>query len=153
MRLELIHPMIIHFPIVLAMGLFALDACASMRDASLARGTAMGVASLTLAVSAGLFAILAYVFGDQAYDIALATGKAPDALLEMHQELGTATAVALVVWATVRAYAWMRGAPLDGGRRLALTAIEGGLVLAVLATAWYGGQLVYDHGVAVIAAS
>lgn len=151
-RPELIHPMIVHFPIVLVICLFALDAYAAARvrtaGADGADG-AVGNAAVILAAAAGVFALVAYMFGDQAYDIAVAAGRAPASVLEMHQDLGSTTAFAIAAWAVVRIFLWWRQVRFGSSLRLALAGVDGLLVAAVLVTAFYGGRLVYDYGVAV----
>lgn len=153
LRPELIHPMIVHFPIVLVICLFVLDTYAASRGQPVAANGPIGNASVTLAIAAGIFAVIAFVFGDQAYDIAVAAGRAPAGILEMHQDLGTATAFAIGGWAVIRTFLWWRAIPIGRRLRLATASIEGLLVAAVVVTAWYGGQLVYDYGVAVSAAA
>lgn len=150
MRLELIHPMVVHFPIVFVISLFVLDGYASLTGRSIAAGSAFGRASLALACAAGVFAIIAYVFGDQASDIAMASGRAPKDLLAAHEAFGTFASLAIAGWVVVRAGLWWWSVPLGGGARFIVPAVDGLLVLAVVVTAWYGGQLVYDHGVGVI---
>lgn len=149
LRPEIIHPMIVHFPIVLVICLFALDAYAALRGQPAAANDTIGNASAILAIAAGVFAIIAYIFGDQAYDIAVSAGRAPADVLEMHQDLGSATAFAIAAWAVIRAVLWWRALRFGNTLRLTAAGIEGLLVVAVIVTAWYGGQLVYDYGVAV----
>ena len=153
LRLELFHPMIVHFPIVLVICLFVLDAYTALRGRSISADNPAGVASVVLAIAAGIFAIAAYLFGDEAYEIAVAAGRAPAGILEMHQDLGTFTAFAIAGWAVIRTFLWWRTISIGHGLHLAVAAIEGLLVVAVIVTAWYGGQLVYDYGVAVSVAA
>ena len=150
MRLELIHPMIVHFPIVLILGLFVFDAVAIQRGWALTSASSAGRASLTLAVAAGGFAVLAYVFGDQAYDIAVKSGSAPAGLLEQHQEIGTLTVIGIAVWAVVRFFLWWRDVALGRRARVSIVVVDAVLAGGVLLAAYYGGGLVYDHGVGVI---
>jgi uncharacterized membrane protein len=141
--------MIVHFPIVYIISLFLVDGFATLSGRSIAAGTALGNASFALASAAGILAVVAYFFGDQAYDIAMASGHAPKELLETHAALGTFTATAFASWAVVRAGLWWWSSALKGAVRFAVPAIDGLLVLSVIVTAYYGGQLVYDHGVGV----
>lgn len=149
LRLETIHPMIVHFPIVLVFCLLALDAYAAWRGKLSSNDSPIANASVILAVAAGVFAIIAFMFGDQAYDIAISAGRAPRDILEMHQGLGTFTAWAIAAWAVIRIILWWRRFPIGSSLRLAVVGVEALLVILVIATAWYGGQLVYDYGVAV----
>ncbi|MEZ5799671.1 MAG: DUF2231 domain-containing protein, partial [Nitratireductor sp.] len=152
MRIELLHPAIVHFPIVLAISLLAVDGTATFRGAALTRGKALGNLAAVISVTAAIFALLAFALGDQAYDIAVAAG-APGEPLEMHEELGTMTALAILGWGALRAFGWWRAIPISGARSWIVTAIDGVLAVLVVLTAWYGGQLVYDFGVAVTRAT
>lgn len=149
MRLELIHPMVVHFPIVLGLGLFAVDGIAALRKWPLSGRGAVANTSAIVAVAAGIFAVIAFVFGDQAYDIALAAANAPKDALEIHQEIGSITAFALAGWAAARAFLWWRNVKLGAAAGYGIAGIEALLVAAVLVAAWYGGELVYHYGVAV----
>jgi uncharacterized membrane protein len=149
MRLELIHPMIVHFPIVLVLCLFALDAVATIRCQPILGRGGTADASTALAVAAGLTAIAAFEFGDRALDIARSVPNAPMGLLEMHEECGTFTAFAIAAWSLVRAFLWWRRTAPSGGLRTGAIVVEAALAAAILATAWYGGELVYNNGVAV----
>jgi uncharacterized membrane protein len=151
LRLELVHPMIVHFPIVLVVSFFVLDAYSTLRGRSIAANSPVGIASIVLVIAAGLSAVAAYAFGDEAYEIAEAVGRVPANILETHQDLGTFTALAIAGWAVIRTFLWWRAISFGRGLHFAIVAIEGLLVAAVVATAWYGGQLVYDYGVAVSA--
>jgi uncharacterized membrane protein len=121
------------------------------------RGGDLGGAALLSRVSAGAltlaaaFGIAAFLFGDVAYDSAVAAGF-PEAALETHEGLGTATMAILVALALLRLFARWRGIRLSGGRgwlvalgTLAATGI-------MLTAAYHGGQLVYELGVNVAAA-
>ena len=90
MRTELIHPMVVHFPIVLIFCMLAIDAlAASMRIPVSGRGT-VAIVSTSVAVAAGVFALLAFAFGDLAYDIAAEMANAPRQALELHEEVDVA---------------------------------------------------------------
>jgi uncharacterized membrane protein len=148
MQLERIHPAIVHFPIVFVITLFVVDLAAALRARSLSAGTSWGNPSALLAGAAGVFAFLAFLFGDQAYDIALAAGT-PEGLLESHEGLGTFTAFAVLGWAVLRAIAWWRRVDLGGNRAWGVVAADAVLVGCIVTTAWLGGGLVFDHGIAV----
>ena len=152
MRTELIHPMVVHFPIVLIFCMLAIDAlAASMRIPVSGRGT-VAIVSTSVAVAAGVFALLAFAFGDLAYDIAAEMANAPRQALELHEEAGTATAFSLLGWAVLRVLLWWRRIDLGRLGAYAIVAVEAMLAIAVVLTAWYGGELVYEHGIAVIRA-
>jgi uncharacterized membrane protein len=96
--IQLVHPMIVHFPIVFLLTTLILD------FAAMARGGDLGGAALLPRVSAGAlalaagFGVVAFLFGDIAYDRAVAAGFPRDAL-EAHEGLGTATMAILVALA------------------------------------------------------
>jgi uncharacterized membrane protein len=148
-----IHPMIVHFPIVLIILLVISDAVAMLRGVPLSGRGAYAISSSAFAVLAGVFAALTAMMGDMAAEIAVGNGV-PNALIEPHEDLGSNTAIALGAWALIRAFLWWRGTELAGKRVLGVVAVEAALCGMVLVTAYFGGQLVYDHGVNVsIAAS
>jgi uncharacterized membrane protein len=148
MPIQLIHPAAVHFPIVFVLSLFAVDGFALARDLPLTSHSGLGRASIVLVIFAGISAIVAYVFGDQAFDIARASGTKLS-VLEAHEEMGTATATAVAVWGLLRGFAFWRGLSISGARSGAVVLVELVLVGLILTTAFYGGQLVYEHGVAV----
>lgn len=145
MHIELVHPMIVHFPIVLALTALGADVVALARA-----NKTEGVADLrigTVLFSLGAIgAALAYVFGDIAYDVAVDKGVAQSAL-ETHEGWGTTTAIIFGIVAVLRLFLWWRG--LDARRSGMLVTIGSTAVVAllVLTTAYFGGELVYDLGV------
>ncbi|WP_146636177.1 DUF2231 domain-containing protein [Nioella nitratireducens] len=150
--LEQFHPMILHFPIVLIMVLAAFDLVALFRGIPLGgRDTYASIATV-LAVATGIAAALTAMLGDMALEIALTRGFAPG-LFETHEALGWNTAIAFGIWALIRAGIWWRQIPLEGGRKWGVGAVDVALVLFVVSVAYFGGQLVYDHGVNVIASA
>jgi uncharacterized membrane protein len=143
--------MLVHFPIVFFLSLAILDAIATLRGVPVTGRGGIGNVSTGLAVLAGLFAIATYIFGDMALEFAEAGGFHND-VAEIHEHLGMATAAALAVWAIIRVVAWWRNANLRGGGAALLTLVELAGAATVLATAYYGGQLVYNLGVNVATA-
>lgn len=146
MPIEHIHPMIVHFPIVLVItaALFDLWSVTLARphgEMPLSRhvGTAM-------LAGAGITAIAAYFFGDMALDIAMTRGFT-DAQLEAHEGWGTTTALVLAAIAIARLFMWRRNLDRKGGGAMLATAMSLVAVLLVVVTAYLGGQLVYDLGV------
>jgi uncharacterized membrane protein len=141
-----IHPMIVHFPIVFFLTLAALDTVLMIGGREIVGRGCTGSVSASLAVLAGLAAIVAFVFGDLAFDAAVSAGF-PEADLETHEGLGTSTAIAFVVWALVRGYLWWRGSTVGGGLKVAAVVIELAGAALVIVTGYFGGQLVYELGV------
>jgi uncharacterized membrane protein len=141
-----IHPMLVHFPIVFVFVLAAFDLVATVRGASVTGRTTSGNISTGLVVASAVFAVLTYFFGGMALDYAEAGGFSSD-VAEIHEGLGEAVAIGFSIWALVRAGLWYRDTRLSGAASITmpLVAIAGaGLVTA---TAYYGGQLVYELGV------
>ena len=146
MAFEHIHPMIVHFPIVLLLLTAALDGVNGWRGADIA-GTAVLARSGRLALYAGAAAAaVAVAFGYLAQSIAIDHGFA-DALIETHEGLGVTTAATFAILALGRAAAVRAGVTLAGGRGLLVAAATVGGVLLLLTTAYHGGELVYGHGV------
>ena len=149
MRIELLHPMIVHFPIVFTLSLFLFDLLAVSRGWSMGRHSPAGVASLSLAIAGGATAALAYFLGDIAYEIAQTEQGVGESLLERHEEFGSITALLLVIWAVLRLALWWRDHGDGRAARLGGLAVEAVLAGLVMATAFYGGSLVFEHGIAV----
>jgi Predicted membrane protein len=102
-----------------------------------------------IAVATGGFALLAAVLGDTALDIAVSRGVSPS-LFETHEGLGSLAAILFGVWAVIRAFFWWKKIPLEGGRKALVVLVDILLVLLIVLVAYYGGQLVYEHGVNVM---
>jgi uncharacterized membrane protein len=144
-----IHPMIVHFPIVLIFLLAAFDLIAVARGHQVSGRTTAGNISTSIAVLAAISALAAMAFGGMALDFAESGGFSSD-VAEIHESLGTSVAIVLSVWALVRAVLWWGNWNIRGAFAAVfpLAAIVGaGLVVA---TAYYGGQLVFDLGVNVV---
>jgi uncharacterized membrane protein len=143
--------MIVHFPIVFLLTTLILDFVAMARGGDLGDAALLSrvaTAALTLAAA---FGIVAFLFGDVAYDRAIAAGF-PEATLETHEGLGTATMVILVVLALLRLFARWRGIGLGSGRGWLVTLGTLAATAIMLSAAYHGGQLVYELGVNVAAA-
>lgn len=141
-----IHPLIVHFPIVLICLMVALDWIASLRGVSVTGRNPAANASVALAVIAGLAALVAYYFGGVALDYAEAGGFHSD-IAEIHEGLGETTAMLLAGWALVRAVLWFRDMRIANPVAFIVPVLETAGLGLVITTAFYGGQLVYDLGV------
>ena len=97
-----IHPMLVHFPIVLVFALGLFDLAATIRGASVTGRTAVGNVSTSIAVLAALAAAAAYYFGGLALTFAEDSGFSSE-VAETHESLGQMVAVGLAIWAVVRA--------------------------------------------------
>ncbi len=146
MPTEHIHPMIVHFPIVLALVALAFDLWWLARGRTAAAPLIRLRTGTVLLALGAVAAVVAFIFGDMAYDIAVSKGV-PEATLETHEGWGTTTMVVYLVVAAVRLFLWWRG--LDqrpAGIALAVIASATVAVMVVI-TAYFGGHLVYDLGV------
>lgn len=141
-----IHPMLVHFPIVFALTLAVFDIVATTAGKPVTGRSAVGNASTALAVLAALGALASFAFGDMALEIAESTGWSSETA-EIHEHLGMATTAILVIWALARVFAWLRNVRLPGWARTLVPVVELGGAAAVLVTAYFGGQLVYNLGV------
>ncbi len=148
MQLAHIHPMIVHFPIVLIMTAFLFDAARLVRGAPAAEGRSFDTGTV-LAALAGLAAVVAFIFGDLAYDVAVEKGFT-EMQLEGHEGWGTTTTIVLAAIAVVRLGMAMRGMNNGPRGRLFAAATTAAGSVMVLVTAYFGGQLVYELGVNVM---
>ncbi len=141
-----IHPMLVHFPIVLILLLTAFDVFATLRGRSVTRRTVAGNISTSFAVLTGLFAIATYIFGGMALTIAESGGFHSD-VAEIHESLGEMVAILTGVYALLRSGLWIKDVRIDGiaSYVFPVAGLAGSALVAV--TAFYGGQLVYDLGV------
>ena len=140
-----VHPMFVHFPLALVPVAVGAQTLALMRGHGLFGRSCLSATGVALILIAAAGAIVAAVFGDIALDRAVASGV-PLARLETHEELGKATAALLALLAAAELWLYRKAA--------AGTAVNRGLWMAGLAllillltTAWFGGQLVYEQGV------
>jgi len=141
-----IHPMLVHFPIVLYPLALALQLLVLLRHGDLASNHCLANTALGALLLSALFATVAAVFGDIALDHAVAIGF-PSAPLETHAALGISTmSFILVVSAfhlAARRFRW----PLSSRRGWLLWAISMLGVVMIVVAAYYGGKLVYQIGV------
>ena len=148
MPLEHIHPMVVHFPIALAFLALAFDLWWFVRRSAAASPLIQlrtGTVVLTLGA---LAAIVAYMFGDMAYDIAIAHG-APRDPLEMHEHWGKATLAVYVVAALIRLFFWWRQSDDKPAAIAVAIGLSAVITVMVVVTAYFGGHLVYDLGISV----
>ena len=144
--IEHIHPILVHFPIVLLPIAVGLDFIAMTRNCNLAAGRGLSAVSLGAFTLGSLAALAAALFGGIAMDVALQKGY-PEALFEDHEGLAWTTVCFFGALAGVRLLAWWRTVDLSGFRGWSIVA-AGVVGLAILAaTAFHGGELVYGHGV------
>ena len=149
--IEHIHPILVHFPIVLLPIAVALDLIAVSRHGNLTTAKGLSAVSVSALTVGTLAAVAAALFGSLAMDVALQKGY-PEGLFEDHESLAWTTVSFFGVLTCLRVYAWRREISLTGLRGWSIVA-AGTLGLTILvATAFHGGELVYNHGVNVAAA-
>ncbi len=150
MELAHIHPMLVHFPIVLWLLAVACQCLVVLRGESFERRRSWQQASLWLLVLGTLGGIVAAGFGDAAMDIAKEKGF-PTAPIEEHESLAMTTLTLFGVLTLVQAVIYWRRIALN--RALSWVLPVAGLVgvALLLMTAWHGGELVYEIGVNVAA--
>jgi uncharacterized membrane protein len=144
--LQHLHPMIVHFPIVLVFLVASFELIATALGRNVTGRTASGNFAVGLLVLAAGAAIVAYYFGDIALSYAEAHGF-ESSVAETHETLGKYVALSLAIWALVRAVLWWRKVAIAGPTAFVIPAISILAVGLVSWTAYYGGQLVFDLGV------
>lgn len=146
-----VHPILVHFPIVLIYTLAIIDIVALAGGNTVTMRSGVGTISTFVAVAAGLLAVATWLFGGLALDYAEAAGFSND-IAEIHESLGTISAFTLLSWGIVRLALWVRNREL-GTLALSIPAIEIVGAALVTVTGYYGGQLVYGLGVNVTKAA
>jgi len=141
-----IHPMLVHFPIVLLIIAVAVDFIVLQRNGDLAGAQALSNIALAALILGALAAIAAASFGDIAKDAAIDKGFAKPPL-EEHEDLGFTTMWVFIVLALARLLAWRVHFSLAGWRGWAMSTAGVIGVGILLATAYHGGNLVYELGV------
>jgi len=146
-----VHPILVHFPIVLIYTLVVIDLVALAGSNAVTMRSGVGTISTFVAVAAGLFAVGTWLFGGMALDYAEAAGFSSE-IADIHESLGEITAFTFVAWAFIRLALWVRNREL-GSLAFAIPAVEIAGAALVTVTGYYGGQLVYSLGVNVAKAA
>lgn len=141
-----IHPMLVHFPLVLLPVAAIMAWWIVLRGGDLAAHRCLPQIALTALVLGTLAGIVAAVFGDIALDKALERGfqKPP---LEEHEELAFSTLAVFGVIALIQLGAWWRGLSFRGGRGWTLAVALLAASALLIDTAYHGGELIYGLGV------
>jgi uncharacterized membrane protein len=149
--IALVHPMLVHFPIVLLITACSLDIIVLLIKKDLANRQCLPLVALSALLLGTLSAGIAAIFGDIALDKAISLGF-PRGPLEIHETLALITIAVFSFNCLLRLLALWRRIPLRG-RIGWISALPGmvGVVLLIF-TAYYGGELVYHFGVNVTAA-
>lgn len=141
-----IHPMLVHFPIVLYLLAVGLQLLVLLRHGNLADNTCLANSALGALLLASVAAVAAAFFGDIALDHAVELGF-PTTPLESHATLGIITmSWMLLLAALLVAARWLHW-PLGNGRGWMLWAVALAGVALLILTAYHGGDLVYRIGV------
>lgn len=142
-----LHPLVIHFPIVLLIVAAAVD----LADAIVRRPAWLPNAGTSLYVAGAAAAVGSFLTGQSAALTVYIPGMAHP-IVNDHWAWATVATAYFVLVALVRVAMHLTGRPSDRSRRLwLLTASLIGLVL-LQQTAERGARLVYEQGVGVIAA-
>lgn len=147
-----IHPMLVHFPIVLWLGAEAIAVTVLIRGGDVSARQYWPLTAFYALLAGSLFACLAAFFGDIALDHAVAAGfKA--APIETHEAFAITTLCIFGLHTILRLLAIWRSYPLTRmrGWMAELPGLIG--VVLLLITAYLGGNLVYHLGVNVAAAA
>jgi uncharacterized membrane protein len=142
-----VHPLVIHFPIVLVMAAAVVD----LVDVAFERSVWLRAATTTLYITGALSLIVAFLTGLQAQGTVLMPGMAYPVLAE-HRQWALITMTYCIVVAALRLVVLRGDGARSRRRRLALLGI--GLVSVVLVqqTAERGARLVYEYGTGIIGA-
>jgi len=148
--IALIHPMLVHFPIVLLILAVAMDIIVLLIKKDLSNRQCLPLIALSALLLGTLSAGIAAIFGDIALDKAVSKGF-PTGPLETHETLALITIAVFSFHSMLRVLAVWRSYPLRG--IIGWISTSPGLVGVVLliSTAYYGGELVYHLGVNVAA--
>jgi uncharacterized membrane protein len=149
--IAIIHPMLVHFPIVFLITAVAADIILLLTKKDLAGRQCLPMIGLSALLLGTLSAGLAAIFGDIALDQAVSLGF-PDVPLETHETMALITIAVISLYCLLRLLALWRRYPLRGfiGWISALPGMMG--VVLLIFAAYYGGELVYNFGVNVAAA-
>jgi len=140
-----LHPLVIHFPIVLVITAAVVD----LVDVVFRRWPWLNTAATALYVAGAISLVVAFVTGRDAGATVFMPGMAYPVLTE-HRQWALITTAYCIVMAALRWIVLRGDGERSRGRRIALLAI--GLVSVVLIqqTAERGARLVYEYGTGII---
>ena len=141
-----IHPMLVHFPIVLFLGATVMFCWISVKRGDVAARECLPLTAAWALVVGLLMGYLAAFFGDIALDAAAAKGFAVPPM-ELHEEMATITLVVFSLLAAVLLGAHWKKIPLNRNKAWGFTAVALAGVVLLLVTAYFGGDLVHRLGV------
>jgi uncharacterized membrane protein len=147
-----IHPMLVHFPIVLWIGAEAIAVLILLQGGDVGARRHGSLTAFYAMLAGTAFAALAALFGDIALDHAAAAGF-PLPPMETHETFALITLSIFGLHSILRFLAIWYRYPLTGirGWISELPGLTG--IVFLLYTAYLGGNLVYHLGVNVVAAA
>ncbi len=143
---NLIHPIIVHFPIVLAIALVVTDHAALFTGTKFGGRSCLANLSVLLALLLGAFTFFAFVSGGLSFAGAQQTGISAE-IMGVHRDMGRIFATLAVFWAFLRGGLWWWRVEPNHLWRILFVAFELGLIVMVVLTALYGMDLVNGHGI------
>lgn len=141
-----VHPMLVHFPIVLLLVAVAALSFMQFRGENLAARNCLASVGTVALLAGTAFALLAAFFGDIALDAAVAKGF-PRAPLELHEEFAAITITVFAAFSLVLLYAILKKTVMTGAKGWIFLAVAAGGLGLLIVTAYLGGHLVHDLGV------
>jgi uncharacterized membrane protein len=146
-----IHPMLVHFPIVLWICAEGIAVAILLHGGDVSARHHWPLTAFYALLAGTVFAAIAAFFGDIALDHAVAAGFQPGPL-ETHETFAITTLSLFSLHVILRFLAIWRNYALSGVRGW-IAELPGliGIVLLII-TAYFGGELVYHLGVNVAAA-
>lgn len=141
-----VHPMFVHFPLVLFLSSIAVGGLVLVFRGDLTSSRCFSLVTRLCLWLGTLAALIAAWFGDDAKDIAIRAGF-PAGPIETHEAWATATIVVFAALSVLMALAQWRKVPLLGSKGWGFWAllVVGGVIMLI--TAYHGGDLVYHLGV------
>ena len=141
-----IHPMLVHFPIVLFVVSILLFIYLQVTNKDIITSKCLVMTAVAALVLATVAAMAAAIFGDIALDAAVDKGF-PKPPLEEHESLAGITIALFSVLSLVQIIAIWKKISLVGMRGWIFVLVMVAGFASLATTAWHGGELVYKYGV------